>query len=91
MDDIEKFNERSLPENEVFSSHLNMEDIIDADYTHAKKVCEDFEIKNLGEYRDFYAQSDILLFADASENFRNMCLKIYELDRARFLSAPGLA
>ena len=27
-----------------------MEDINDADYTHAKRVCKDFEIKNLGEY-----------------------------------------
>ena len=25
------------------------------------------------------------------ENFRNMCLKIYELDPAKFLSALGLA
>ena len=24
-------------------------------------------------------------------NFRNMCLKIYKLDPAKFLSAPGLA
>ena len=33
----------------------------------------------------------LLLLADASENFRNMFLKIYELDPAKFLSAPGLA
>ena len=29
-----------------------MEDITDADYMHAKKVCKDFGIKNLGEYHD---------------------------------------
>ena len=28
-----------------FYSHLNMEDITDADYMHAKRVCKDFEIK----------------------------------------------
>ena len=28
---------------------------------------------------------------DVYENFRNKCIKIYELDPARFLSAPGLA
>ena len=33
-----------------FYSHLNMEDITDADYVHAKRVCKDFEIKNLEEY-----------------------------------------
>ena len=68
-----------------------MEDITDADYAHAKRVCKDFEIKNLGEYHDFYVQIDTLLLADVFENFRNMCLKIYELDPAKFLSAPGLA
>ena len=89
MDDWEKFNETSSLEKEDFYSHLNMEDITDADYVHAKKVCKDFEIKNLGEY-DLYVQSDTLLLADVLENFRNMCLKIYELDPAKFLSAPGL-
>ena len=38
-----------------------------------------------------YVQSDILLLADVFENFRNMCIKIYELDPSKFLSAPGLA
>ena len=43
MDDWEKINEISLPENEDFYSHLNMEDITDAGYAHAKRVCKDFE------------------------------------------------
>ena len=38
-----------------------------------------------------YIQSDILLLADAFENFRNMCVKICKLDPAKFLSASGLA
>ena len=38
-----------------------------------------------------YVQSDTLLLADVFENFRNMCIKVYELDPAHFLSAPGLA
>ena len=47
MDDWEKFNETTLPEKGDFYSHLNMEDITDADYAHAKRFCKDFEIKNL--------------------------------------------
>ena len=88
-----KFNESSLPEKEDFYSHrhLNMEHINDADCTHAKKVCKDFKIRNLGDYHDLYVQSDTLLLADVFENFRNMCLKMYELDPAHFLFAPGLA
>ena len=67
-------------------SHLNMEDITDADYTHAKRVCKDFEIKNLGEYHDLYVQSNALLLIDVFETFTNICFKIYELDPAKFLS-----
>ena len=46
----QKFDETILLEKEDFYSHLNMEDITDADYTHAKQVCKDFKIKNLGQY-----------------------------------------
>ena len=88
MDNWEKFNETSLPENEDFYSHLNMEDSTDADYTHAKRVCEDFEIKNLEEYHELHVQSNTLLLADVFENLRNMRLQIYELDPAKFLSVP---
>ena len=90
MNDWEKFNETLLPEKENFYSHLNMEDITDADYAHVKQVCKDFKIKNSGEYRNLYVQRDTLLSEDVFENFRNMCLKIYELDPIKFLSTPGL-
>ena len=68
-----------------------MEDITDADQAHAKRVCKDFEIKNLGEYHDLYIQSNTLLLADVFENFRNMFLEIYEPDLKKSFSAPGLA
>ena len=48
MDDWENFNETSLRAKKDVYSHSNMEDITDADYTHAKRVCKDFEIRNLG-------------------------------------------
>ena len=47
-------------------------------------------MKNLWEYFDLYVQSDTLFLVDVFENFTNMCLKLYELDPAKFLSAPGL-
>ena len=74
MDDWEKFNETTLSEKEYFYSHLNMDDITDADYAHAKRVCEDFEIKHLAEYHDLNVPSDTLLLADVLENSRNMCI-----------------
>ena len=36
-----------------------MEDITDADYTHAKRVCKEFEIKNLRKYHDLYVMTSI--------------------------------
>ena len=41
-----KFNKALLPGKENFYSDLNMEDITDVDYMHARRVCKDFEIKN---------------------------------------------
>ena len=38
-----------------------------------------------------YVQSNSFFLADVFENFRNVCLEIYELDLTTFLSAPGLA
>ena len=38
-----------------------------------------------------YVQNNTLLLADASGNFRNMCLEIREPDLAHFLFAPRLA
>ena len=54
---IEKeINETSCTEKEYFYSHLNKEDITDADYAHVKRVCKESAIKNSGKYHDFYVQ-----------------------------------
>ena len=90
MDSWERFDEASLPDKEAFYSSLNMEDNTDVDHRHAKRVFKSLNNKNLDDYYDLYVQSDTLLLADVSENFRNMCIKVYELDPP-FLPAPGLA
>ena len=90
MGDWQKFSRTSLPEKQYLYSHLNMDNITNPDYAHAKRVCKDFEIKNLGEYHGLYVQSNTLLLADVIENFRSICLKIYELDPAKFILTPGL-
>ena len=95
MDSWERFDETSLPDKEAFYSNLNMEDITDVDYRHAKRVFNEVALKslnnkNLGDYHDLYVQSYTLLLADVFENFRNMCIGVYELDPAHFLLAPGL-
>ena len=74
MDDCKKFNETLLLEKEDFYSHLNMEDIADAEYTPRFAMFKAIH----------YCYQ---MYLDTSK----MCLEIYELDPARFLTAPGLA
>ena len=61
-----------------------MEGIADADYSHTKRVWEEFWIKNLGEYHNLYVQVDKILPTDVFENFGKKCI-------AHFVYAPELA
>ena len=74
-----------------FYSNLTLENISETDYAHANNVFKKFNINNFGEYHDLYVRSDTLLLADIFKNFRQSCLKNYELDPAHFVSLPGLA
>ena len=67
MDEWEKFDETSMAKEESYNN-LNMEDITDANHMYAKKVCKDFQIKNLSEYHNLYLKNDTLLLADVFEN-----------------------
>ena len=82
MYDWEKFNETTLPEKEHFHSHLNMEDNTVADYVHAKRVYKYLEIKKV-QYHDFHVQSNTFILADVFKHFRNICLKIFDLDSTK--------
>ena len=48
-------------------------------------------MKNLENYHNLYNQVDVLLLADVFENFRDICIKNYNLDLAHYYTAPGLA
>ena len=91
MDSEAKFAERHLPARKDFYSLLTDEDISDSDYAHAQKVWETFGIENMGQYHDLYLKSDVLLLVDIFENFREICLHIYGLDPAHYVSSPGLS
>ena len=91
MENWERFDETLLPDKESFYSSLNMENIDDIDYRHGNNVFKIFKLKDLGEDHDLYVQSNTLLLVDVFENVRNMCIKVYEVDPAHFLSLPGLA
>ena len=59
-----------------------MENISDSGYNHAKRICNDFEIKNFGEYHD---KSDTLL-ADVFENFKKLFEKFLSSGKILFSS-----
>ena len=84
MDGWEKFEETSLPPKDaVYSS--------DQGHEHVQQVWNAMEKETLGCYHDTYLKTDVLLFADMFETFRNRYLKNYKLDPAHFYTAPGLA
>ena len=58
ISNCKKVNEISLADKEDFCSHLNTEDITDADYVPSERICGDFETKNKREYHDLYVQSN---------------------------------
>ena len=90
MESWERLNETPLPSKKEFYSNLNMEDIDEIDYRHGNNVFKSFKLEKLGDYHDLYVKSDTLLLADVFENFRDTCIKEYELDPAHFVSLPGL-
>ena len=46
---LQKSNETALTEKEEFYNNLIVEGITDAEYMHAKILCNDFEIKKIDE------------------------------------------
>ena len=46
---------------------------------------------DLGDYRNFYLLTDVLLLADVLKNFRDVCLQHYVLDPAHNYTSPGLS
>lgn len=86
----EKLNETRLPSKDAFYSILREENISDADYEHANKVWDTFNIQNIGQYTDLYLKLDVKILTDVFEQFRNLCMEIYDLDSAHFYTGPGL-
>ena len=66
-------------------------DISEADVAQAFKIYTLFGCRNLGDYHDVYLGTDVLIPADVSEKFRQVCMKVYKLDPVHFFSAPNLS
>ena len=91
MDDMSKLDETALPCRCKFYDHLRQQSILPEDYRRACQVWGVFKCSTLGEYYELYLKSDVLLLADVFENYRDLCLKTYDLDPAHYFTAPGLS
>ena len=65
---------------ESFSGRI---DIIFSDYQHAVSVYNEFAFQNQGDCH-VYLKIDVLLLANIFENFRSVCLNVYNLDPSHF-------
>ena len=80
---------RELPSIEQFFSFLNKENISTGNYAYAQTVWDTFQIQYLSQYSDLYLKTDVLLLADAFENFQDNCMGSYQLECAHYYTAPG--
>ena len=91
MDDEEKMNETQLPPMDDFYNTLNDTHISVDDYAHAQHVWNHFKCQTFQDYHELYLKTDVLLLQNIFENFRDTCMKNYQLDPARYISSPALA
>ena len=74
MTDFSKIKENQLPPKKAFYSKLlNDPGISDEEYDHPRRAWREFWIENMGEYHNLHLRSDVLLLADAFDEFRNVC------------------
>ena len=95
MDSFKRFSEENLPDKEYLyrsAKEGTMSDnaekldghINDKDYLTSKKIWNEFIMIIIWK-------KDVLLLADAFENFIDTCLKFYKLDPCHYFSSPGLS
>ena len=89
MDSWQRLNETLFPDEKQLNNNLTMGDITGGEYKHVRRIWQDLRMQELGGYLDLNVESDTLLLVDEFENVPNKCVKIYKLDSAYFLSAPG--
>ena len=84
MDSLKKFSEEKLPDKECFYSSVKDRttddddkklnaDISDEDHLTCKKIWNEFNMKNMGDYHDHYLKKYVLLLTDVFEKFIDKC------------------
>ena len=90
LDNVNKLNEKQLPESSDFYSSLNKQHINQADYDHACKVYEIFNCKNVQDYLELYLVLDVVLLAAVFDTYRQETYEHMVLDPVHYVSSPSL-
>ena len=65
--------------------------ISDKDHLRCKKIWNEFNVKNMGNYHGHYLKKDVLLLTNVFEKFIGTCLTFYELHPCHYFSSPELS
>ena len=65
--------------------------LTEEEWNHAEKVFERFKCANLGDYHDFYLNTDTLILTCVVEEFRTLCYNTYGSDRAHYFTCSHLS
>ena len=87
----EKFNEQKLPPIDTFYNDLKEEQLSEEDYQRALNIWSHFGIKTMRSYHDHYLMSDVLLFSDVFQHFRQTVFEKHRLDPLHYYTLPSLA
>lgn len=87
---MDKLKETKLPERIHFFNDLTREHITEVDYEFAKKIWKKFKCKTIEDYLKLYLFTDCLLLADVFDSFRDIAMKVYQLEVLNFISAADL-
>jgi len=90
-DSWSKLDDTRLPRKRDFYNTLTESGINEEEFEYAKAVWDHLDCKTLGEYSNLYLKIDVLLSVDVFENFRDVCMRAYNLDAAHYFTAPGLS
>ena len=80
MNSWERFDEKLLPKKRNFYIDLNMEDITDVNYRHAKRVFNFFSNKNVDKYHDSKYMFKVMQY------YFQMFLRILEINVLKYMN-----
>lgn len=91
LDNIDKLQCSELPSASAFYTHLKTHQITEEEYKDTIRTFQELQCKTVLDYLRFYNLMDVLILADAMENFRHTVHQRFHLDPVNYISFPACA